>query len=65
MTVQTNFRAVDMPGAAKAVEVVVEKKVASAPKAKTTKVAPVVAEEVVVDAPAEDVVEEVAAPVEE
>jgi hypothetical protein len=54
-----------MPGAAKAAEVVVEKKAASAPKAKTTKVAPVVAEEVVVDAPVEDVVEEVAAPVEE
>jgi hypothetical protein len=62
MSVQTNFRAVDMIGATKPVEVVVEKPVA--PKAKAPKAAPVVVEEVV--APVEDViVEEVAAPTEE
>lgn len=63
MAVQTNFRAVDMPGAVKPVEVVVEKKTAPAPKAKAPKVEPVVVEEVV--APVEDVVEEAPAPTEE
>jgi hypothetical protein len=62
MSVQTNFRAVDMLGSSKAVEVVAEKSVT--PKAKAPKAAPVVVEEVV--APVEDViVEEVAAPTEE
>jgi hypothetical protein len=64
MAVQTNFRAVDMPGAVKAAEVVVEKKAAPAPKAKAPKAAPVVVEETVAPV-VEDVVEEVAAPTEE
>jgi hypothetical protein len=64
MAVQTNFRAVDMPGAAKPAEVVVEKKAAPAPKAKAPKAAPVVVEETVAPV-VEDVVEEVAAPTEE
>jgi hypothetical protein len=70
MAVQTNFRAADMLGAAKAVETVavvvpvVEEKVQVAPKAKAVKVEPVVVEEVAL-ADSEDVVEEVAAPVEE
>ena len=58
MSVQTNFRAVDMIGAAKSAEVVVpaeEKK--SAPKAKAPKAAPVVEAPVVEEAVAE-VVEE-------
>lgn len=63
MSVQTNFRAVDMLGGPKAAEVVVEKKAAPAPKAKAPKAAPVVVEEVV--APVEDVVEEAVAPTEE
>ena len=65
MSVQKNFRAEDMVGAAKVAVAVVEKKVDSTPKAKTVKVEPIVVEEVVVEAPVEDVVEEVAAPVEE
>lgn len=64
MSVQTNFRAIDMLGAAKPAEVVVAKKATPAPKAKAPKaVEPVVVEEVV--APVEDVVEEAAAPTEE
>jgi hypothetical protein len=62
MSVQTNFRAVDMLGGVKAVEVVAEKPVA--PKAKAPKAEPVAVEEVVV-APVEDVVEEAVAPTEE
>ncbi len=62
MAVQTNFRAVDMPGNTTAP--VVEKKAAPAPKAKAPKAAPVVVEEVVAPV-VEDVVEEVAAPTEE
>ena len=61
MSVQKNFRAVDMVGAAKAAETVVDKKVNSTPKAKTVKVEPIAVEEVVVEAP----VEEVPAPLED
>ena len=62
MSVQTNFRAVDMLGGAKPVEGVAAKP--AAPKAKAPKATPVVVEEVVV-APVEDVVEEAVAPTEE
>lgn len=65
MSVQKNFRAVDMIGSAKAAETVVKTKVDSAPKAKTVKVEPVVVEKTVVDAPVDVVVEEVTASVEE
>jgi hypothetical protein len=62
MSVQKNFRAEDMVGAAKVAVAVVEKKVDSTPKAKTVKVEPIVVEEVVVEAPVE---EEVPVPVED
>jgi hypothetical protein len=65
MSVQKNFRAEDMLGAAKATETVVKTKVDSTPKAKTVKVEPVVVEKAVVDAPVDVVVEEVSDPVED
>lgn len=64
MAVQTNFRAVDMIGSKRVVDVVVENKVV-APKAKAPKVEPVVVEEVVAPVVEDIVVEEVAAPTEE
>jgi len=65
MSVQKNFRGVDMLGSVKATETVVKTKVDSTPKAKIVKVEPVVVEKVVVDAPVDVVVEEVSNPVED
>jgi ribosome assembly protein YihI (activator of Der GTPase) len=70
MSAQTNFRAVDMLGSKKPVDVVVAEKVTPAPKAKAPKATSVVVEEVTtpveeVVVPVEEVVEEAAAPTKE
>jgi hypothetical protein len=64
MAVQTNFRGVDMIGAAKPALVVVEEK-KTAPKAKAPKATPVVEAPVVEEVVAEEVVAEEAPAIEE